>query len=97
MELCIGCGKPIEPGQSSYYRKNPVDDIGGSFHSACGDPLGINAAIAAERERCAKIAETPLTPEQVAALTTGFGATLPRTEIYNTARQSIAARIRKSE
>jgi hypothetical protein len=41
METCADCGEPIEMGQPSYYRKRPEDDIGQSFHSTCGDPLGI--------------------------------------------------------
>ena len=42
MELCIDCGKPINPGEPSYYRKNPADDIGETFHSTCG-PEGAKA------------------------------------------------------
>jgi hypothetical protein len=43
METCAECGKPIQMGEPSYYRKDPSDDIGKAFHSACGDPLGIKA------------------------------------------------------
>jgi hypothetical protein len=61
METCAECGKPIEMGQPSYYRKRPGDDIGQSFHSHCGDPMGLKASERRireeERERCAKIAE----------------------------------------
>jgi hypothetical protein len=56
METCAECGKPIEIGQGSYYRKNPTDDLGQTFHSTCGDPLGIDRAVAKERKRCADIA-----------------------------------------
>lgn len=58
METCAECGKPIEMGQGSFYIPAPAGaDFGKTYHSGCGDPLGIKAAIAAERERCAKICD----------------------------------------
>ena len=54
-------------------------------------------ATMAERERCAKLAEVELSAEQVAALTTGFGAILPGDKIYQTAQATIAAAIRNSQ
>jgi hypothetical protein len=42
-ETCADCGKPIAMHEGSYYRKDPADDIGRTFHSTCGDPLGIKA------------------------------------------------------
>lgn len=56
MESCHDCGKPIEPGQTSYVA-NPGPGAIHHYHSKCGDPLGIKAAVAAERERCALIAD----------------------------------------
>lgn len=43
MEICADCGKPIQMGEGSYYRRDPASDIGQTFHSTCGDPLGIKA------------------------------------------------------
>ena len=43
MENCADCGKPIDMHEASYYRKDPLLDIGQSFHSRCGDPFGIKA------------------------------------------------------
>jgi len=43
METCADCGKPIEAGQASYYRKDYICDIGVTFHSECGDPFGTKA------------------------------------------------------
>jgi hypothetical protein len=60
MEICADCGDLITPSTGSYYRKDPASDIGKTYHSTCGDPFGVHAAvdaaIAAERERCALIA-----------------------------------------
>jgi hypothetical protein len=42
-EACADCGKPIQMNEGSYYRKGPADDIGKTYHTACGDPLGIKA------------------------------------------------------
>lgn len=53
---CIDCGKPITDGYW-YYRTGHDGRKEGYLHSGCGDPFGIKAAIAAERERCAQIAE----------------------------------------
>lgn len=54
MEICAECGEPIGFGQGSYYKKaGDNSDIGQTFHSTCGDPLGIKASVVAERERCA--------------------------------------------
>lgn len=34
MEFCAGCGKPIEWGDSSYYRRDPAGgDFGRTYHS----------------------------------------------------------------
>lgn len=38
-DICAGCGSPITPGESSFYRKNPADDIGESFHARCGEKV----------------------------------------------------------
>lgn len=57
LETCADCGEPITMGQGSYYRPDANGGMGKSFHSECGDPLGTKAAVASERERCAKIAE----------------------------------------
>lgn len=56
METCAECGKPIFMHEPSFYKKDPSGDIGKTYHSTCGDPLGIKAAVAAERRRCADIA-----------------------------------------
>lgn len=56
-EICAGCGNEIGMLQASYYSKDPTCDIGKTYHSHCGDPFGIEAKIAAEREACAKVAE----------------------------------------
>lgn len=53
---CVDCGKPIDNGHW-YYGTGRAGGKDGYHHSACGDPLGIEAAVAAERERCAKIAD----------------------------------------
>jgi hypothetical protein len=60
-------------GQPSYYRNESSGITGKTYHSECTDPLRVKAAVAAERERCAKIAEEWLetfgayTPEHVSA------------------------------
>lgn len=41
--ICADCGKVISFNERSYYQRNPNDDIGHEYHSACGDPLGIKA------------------------------------------------------
>lgn len=43
MEKCADCGKPISMGEPSYYRPALHGDFGQSFHSHCGDPLGMKA------------------------------------------------------
>jgi hypothetical protein len=43
MERCADCGEPIRMDQGSYYHQGPADDIGRSYHSQCGDPLGLKA------------------------------------------------------
>lgn len=55
---CVDCGKPIDNGHWYYGKGRGGVGKDGYHHSTCGDPLGIEAAVAAERERCAKIAET---------------------------------------
>lgn len=49
--VCGECGKPIVLSEPMYYRHQTP------YHSTCGDPLGIKAAVAAERERCAKLVQ----------------------------------------
>lgn len=46
-DICADCGKPIGMDEGSYYRKVHGLDIGESFHSTCGDPLGLKARDAA--------------------------------------------------
>lgn len=41
MEVCGDCGKPIGMLEASYYRKDHGADMGQTFHSKCGDPLGL--------------------------------------------------------
>lgn len=55
-EVCAVCGKEIGMLDSSFYSKGLNDDIGQTFHVSCGMSLTIKQAVAAERERCAKIA-----------------------------------------
>lgn len=43
METCADCGKPIVMNAPSYYRADPAGGMGKSYHSTCGDPLGIKA------------------------------------------------------
>jgi hypothetical protein len=68
METCADCGKPITFAQPSYYAQDGYGDIGRAYHSACGDPFGVKAAILAEREACAKIIEDSIV---------GYGANEP--------------------
>lgn len=42
-ETCADCGKEIGMLDASYYRKEPGDEIGKSYHSRCGDLFGIKA------------------------------------------------------
>jgi hypothetical protein len=57
MPVCADCGKPIEPGAPMYLKTDPPSVAVKHYHSGCGDPWGVKGAVAAERERCAKIAE----------------------------------------
>jgi hypothetical protein len=57
MPVCADCGKPIEPGAPMYLTTDPPSVAVKHFHSGCGDPWGVKGAVAAERERCAKIVE----------------------------------------
>ncbi len=58
MPICADCGEPIGFDAPMYLTVGPS---GGYHHSSCGDIFGAKAAVAgavaAERERCAKIVE----------------------------------------
>jgi hypothetical protein len=58
-ETCADCGKPISQNEGHYVTTDPWGKGGPNkyHHSACGDPFGIKAAVALERERIAAAVE----------------------------------------
>lgn len=63
MDNCADCGKPIDMHEPSYYRKDPTEDIGKSYHSHCGDPFGIKAKDAKIERLQALVNDCPVCSE----------------------------------